>query len=69
MKIIWQTTIRDVQSYAPVLSGRKVDGQEVFEYGPTVKKIVTTDNVAFQVEGDEDVPPKGSRLRITIETL
>lgn len=68
MKFIWQTTVRDVQDFTPVLSGRKVAGQEVFEYGKTLKRIITEDNIAFQFEGDE-APEKGQALRITIESL
>lgn len=67
MKFIWQTTIRDVQNHTPVLSGRKVDGQELFEYGKKVKRIITEDNIAFECEGE--TPPKGTALRITIETI
>jgi hypothetical protein len=50
-----------------VLSGRKVDGQELFEYGKKVKRVITEDNIAFVCEGE--TPPKGTALKITIETI
>lgn len=69
MKFIWTTTIRDVQDHSPVLSGRKIGNESILEYGKKVKRIVTTDNIAFQVDDEDGLPAKGAQLRITIETL
>lgn len=69
MKFVWYTVLRDVKDETPVLSGKKVDGHEIFEYGTPMKRMITEDNVAFQVDASEDVPPKGTRLKITIETI
>lgn len=69
MKFIWQTTIRSVEDHVPVLSGKKIEGESIFEYGKRVKRIITEDNIAFQVDDEEGLPGKGHALRITIETV
>lgn len=69
MKFVWQTTVRDVQEFSPVLSGRKFGGESIFEYDKPLKKVITEENIAFQVDAAEEVPAKGTRLRITVETI
>lgn len=70
MKFVWQTVIREVKDHTPVLSGRKdkESGESIFTFGRKMRRIITADNIGFEFEGDE-VPPVGTAVRITVETL